>query len=156
MKTNQPHIPINILLADDDKDDRFFFDKALKELPTQTNLTTVGDGEQLMKYLLENSSKLPDVLFLDLNMPRKNGTECLAEIKDNEKLKDLPVVIYSTSLQEEVAEQLYKAGANYYVRKTDLAELKTILLRVLNLMIEKNFKRPSREEFIVTLAEAQF
>src|ERR1017187_4447154 len=88
--------PLNIIFADDDIDDRSFFEKALKELPISTNLTTVNDGEQLMKYLADNSEQLPDVLFIDLNMPRKNGFECIVEIRENEKLKDLSVVIFST------------------------------------------------------------
>ena len=65
MNPNQQNAPLNILLADDDTDDRFFFDKALKEIPIATHLTTVHDGEQLMNYLSENSEHLPDVLFLD-------------------------------------------------------------------------------------------
>ena len=83
--------PFNILLADDDIDDRFFFSKALKEIPISTNLTTVHDGEELMHYLEKNSKSLPNILFLDLSMPRKTGFECLYEIKDNEKFKDIPI-----------------------------------------------------------------
>ena len=78
---------LQILLADDDKDDRFLFREALSELPLFTNLETVHDGEQLMNYLNEHSDSLPHVLFLDLNMPRINGFECLSEIKHDEKLK---------------------------------------------------------------------
>jgi CheY-like chemotaxis protein len=143
--------PLRILLADDDKDDRFFFEKALQALPFPTQLTTVEDGKKLMIYLQENSADLPDVLFLDLNMPLKNGSECLAEIKDNEQLKKLPVVIYSTSLHEDVAELLYQKGAHYYVRKTDLADLEKILFNVLTLLTEKASSRPSRAEFIISL-----
>ncbi|MGZ3902669.1 MAG: response regulator, partial [Bacteroidia bacterium] len=95
---------INILLADDDKDDRYFFEKALKTLSIKAQLTISEDGEKLMAYLLKHSEKLPDVLFLDLNMPRKNGAECLTEIKLHEKLKKLPVIIYSTSLHDDVAD----------------------------------------------------
>src|SRR5688500_20391697 len=73
-------IPIKVLLADDDIDDRYFFEKVLKSLMVNTELATVEDGERLMIYLAENSEKLPDILFLDLNMPKKNGTECLSEI----------------------------------------------------------------------------
>jgi len=62
---------MKILLADDDIDDCFFFEKALEELQLSTHLTIVHDGQQLMNYLSENSKNLPDVLFLDLNMPRK-------------------------------------------------------------------------------------
>ncbi len=145
--------PLNILLADDDRDDRFFFDKALKSLPILTQLETIEDGEKLMAYLFKYSEKLPDVLFLDLNMPRKNGSECLKEIKSDPKLKQLPVIIYSTSLNESIADVFYKNGAHYYVRKTDLEELKKILLRFLTLMAEKNLERPSRDKFVITLME---
>lgn len=153
MKPGKLNTPLNILLADDDRDDRFFFNMALKGLPVPTHLTTVEDGEKLLFYL-KNAKKLPDVLFLDLNMPRKNGSVCLAEIKSNERLKKLPVIIYSTSLHEDVADLLYKGGAYYYVRKTDLAELKKILLRVLTLMTARDFMRPPREDFIISLVEA--
>ena len=75
--------PMNILLADDDADDCFFFEKALREIPMATQLTTVNDGERLMDHLSKNMEQLPDVLFLDLNMPRKSGFECLTEITEN-------------------------------------------------------------------------
>ncbi|MBC7383961.1 MAG: response regulator [Bacteroidia bacterium] len=141
----------HLLLADDDSDDRFFFDKTLKLLQFQTTLTTVEDGEKLMNYLSTNTTQLPDVLFLDLNMPRKNGSECLDEIKQNEKLKVLPVIMYSTSLHEDVADHLYKTGAHYYIRKTGLNELQKMLKTVLTLMVENKFNRPERDEFILRL-----
>lgn len=152
MKKKLPSAPLRILLADDDKDDRFFFDKALKDIPVETSLNTVEDGAQLMIYL-KKCTTLPDVLFLDLNMPRKNGMECLAEIKSNTKLKALPVVIYSTSLNEDIADLLYKNGAHYYVRKADLSELKKVLFQILTLMKEKNFAATSRSEFIISPVE---
>lgn len=117
--------PINVLLADDDRDDRFLFEKALKALALSAHLTTVHDGEQLMKYLSENSEHLPNVLFLDINMPRKNGFECLLEIKENEKLKNLPVVMFSTSYprdmnyERDIINTLLKMGAYDYIRKPD-------------------------------------
>lgn len=150
MTSHQQNAPLKILLADDDSDDRYFFDRALNSLPVLTLLETVEDGEVLMAYLLKKPKKLPDVLFLDLNMPRKNGSECLAEIKGNEQLKRLPVIIYSTSLYEEVANVLYKMGAHYYIRKSDHEELKKILMRVLTLMAGTNFARPSRNEFVIS------
>ena len=99
MKPQTPYSPLNILLADDDTDDCIFFENALKEICIETNLAIVHDGEQLLKYLLENSSRALaiDVIFLDLNMPRKNGFESLAEIKENDNLKHIPVVMFSTS-----------------------------------------------------------
>jgi CheY-like chemotaxis protein len=148
--TNSSHtdIPLNILLADDDFDDRHFFEKVLKNLPVPTRLATVEDGEKLMTYLFENSGNLPDVLFLDLNMPRKNGQECLLEIKQSEKLKRLPVIIYSTHMHEKDADLLYRNGAHYYIRKTDMIELAKVLLYVLNRMVANKFARPAKDKFI--------
>jgi CheY-like chemotaxis protein len=140
--------PLNVLLADDDTDDRYFFDKVLQSLPIRTQLVTVNDGEDLMGYLSENSEKLPDVLFLDLNMPKKNGSECLIEIKHNEKLRHLPVIIYSTHKHEKDADLLYRQGAHYYIRKTDMIELTKVLQHVLVRIVENRFARPSKDKFI--------
>ena len=108
---------LNILLADDDLDDCRFFKEALEALPLTTKLTTVNDGEELMTYLLENTDHLPHVLFLDINMPRKDGFECLTEIKNNDTLKDLPVVMFSTSGAQDKISILFKTGADVYIRK---------------------------------------
>jgi CheY-like chemotaxis protein len=125
---------IQILLADDDKDDCFLFREALSELPVATNLVTVHDGEQLMSYLMEHQSKLPNVLFLDLNMPRKNGFECLTEIKHTDVLKDLPVIMFSTSYprdmgyEQDIIKVLYNIGAQDYIRKPeDFNKLKQVI-----------------------------
>src|SRR6187551_1938729 len=104
----------NLLLADDDIDDCAFFKDALEELPVSATPLTVNDGVQLMNLLSAKSDNLPDILFLDLNMPRKSGFECLSEIKSIDKLKDLPVIIFSTSLGTEVVDLLYQKGAHYY------------------------------------------
>ena len=149
---NESVLPLHILLADDDTDDRYFFEKALKTLVVPTRLTTVTDGEELMSYLFDNDEELPSVLFLDINMPKKNGAECLTEIKRNEKLKLLPVVMYSTSGLLNAINLLYNEGAHYYVQKTDLASLRKVLLEVLTLLIENGFARPARENFIVNMA----
>lgn len=142
--------PINILLADDDMDDRYFFGRVLKRLPIHTHLVTVDNGEKLMTWLAENAEKLPDVLFLDLNMPRKNGVECLSEIKESEKLKQLPVIIYSTHMHADDAAILYRKGAHYYIGKTDTIELAEILQRMLPLLVKNKFARPSEHKFVFT------
>jgi CheY-like chemotaxis protein len=144
---------LHLLLADDDKDDRFFFTKALQELSIATRLTTVEDGEKLMEFLKSKNKALPDLLFLDLNMPRKNGSECLEEIKRTAKTKHLPVIIYSTSLLDDVADILYQNGAHYYIRKTDVPELKKIINYLLELVISKKFTRPDRQKFILNSVE---
>ena len=144
MMANQQGTPLNILLADDDIDDRSFFDKALKEIPVASQLKTFNNGEELMEYLVENSGQLPDVLFLDLSMPRKTGFECLAEIKENEKLKALSVIMFTTSftrgldLEENLKATLNAMGASDYIRKpSDFNELKQIIEKTLNELIAK-------------------
>ena len=134
MKTRQQNTSINILLADDDKDDRFFFEKALKEISILTNLKTVNDGEELMEYLGNNIEHLPDILFLDLSMPRKTGFECLTEIKENIKLKNIPIVVFSTSFSRDtiyemnLANKLFELGAQNYIRKPgDFSQLRNII-----------------------------
>jgi len=141
---------LHFLLADDDPDDRKFFGMVLETL-TPAKLTTVNDGEELMQYLLKNSSRLPDVLFLDVNMPRKNGAECLVEIKQNEKLKSLPVIIYSTSLHEDMADKFYNEGAHYYIKKGDLNDLEKLLKKVIRLFSKEKIGQPKRDAFIFTI-----
>jgi CheY-like chemotaxis protein len=138
MKINQGTSPLNILLADDDMDDRIFFEKALKEIPLSTTLSTVHNGEQLMTYLAVHADPFPDIIFLDLSMPRKTGFECLAEIKENEKLKALTVIMFTTSftrgfdLEENLITTLTRMGAYDYIRKpSDFNELKQIIEKTL-------------------------
>ena len=141
---------LKLLLADDDADDCIFFEDALKELPFGCSLKTVSDGEQLMRLLKTNQNSLPDILFLDLNMPRKNGYECLLEIKGNEKLKKLSVIIYSTSLNCEVVNKLYEKGAQHYIRKPgDFAKLKRTILEAITVTTQGNRSAPARENFII-------
>ena len=146
--------PIHILLADDDEDDRFFFAKTLNTLAIPTRLTTVDDGAQLMSYLHENSGKLPDILFLDINMPRKNGSECLSEIKSSKSIGEFPIVMYSTSLSSTVVDLLYENGAYYYLRKGILSELEENLQAILTSIREDKLVRPPRDRFILKLLQA--
>ena len=146
-------IPMNILLADDDTDDRFFFTRALKEIPIATHLTTVHDGEQLMIYLSGNPEHLPDVIFLDINMPRKNGFECVSEIKENKLLKDIFVVMFSTfysryiDYEQEMIKKLHDIGVDDFIRKPhNFEQLKQVILNVLIPVTEKKmFKKPEKK-----------
>ena len=130
---------LQLLLADDDEDDCLFFKEALAELPVDTHLTTVQDGEQLMQWLTTNTGPLPQALFLDLNMPRKGGYECLVEIKADQQLQQIPVIILSTSFEKEVADRLYKKGALDCIRKpTDFSQLKQLIQQTLMLLTPGN------------------
>ncbi len=133
---------INILLAEDDLDDCTFFKNALDSLPQETELKTVNDGEQLMQYLLDNSENLPEVLFLDINMPRKNGLECLAEIKKNILFKDLPVVVFSTLKSVDKINLVFKLGSHVYITKpNDIGQLKQVILNSLPIALEHKFSK---------------
>lgn len=154
MKTVQQNERLNILLADDDTDDYIFFREALKDSSTPMQLTVVQDGEQLMQMLCNETNPLPHALFLDLNMPRKNGFECLSEIRLNEKLKQLPVIIYSTSFHSKVADMLYKCGANYYISKPfQISELKKAVQQIITDLEKNTMTQPGREDFILLAEE---
>jgi CheY-like chemotaxis protein len=109
--------PIQVYLADDDEDDCQIFQEALGEVGKRVDLTISRDGEELMRTFKEKIPPAPQVLFLDINMPLKSGIECLKEMKQNEKLKDIPVVILSTSADATSIEKTFRGGANYYARK---------------------------------------
>ncbi len=146
--------PLNILLADDDTDDCNFFEKALEEISIATKLQIVNDGEELMNYLsdnlvrTQNYTPLPDVIFLDLSMPRKTGFECLTEIKQNEKLKDIQVVMFSTSYlrdydyEKQIINILKGLGADDYIRKRGgFEQLKQVINEALIKVKEKRGKK---------------
>jgi len=144
--------PIILLLADDDKDDCLFFKDALAELPITADLTMVHNGEQLMQLLADEKvvPPLPHVLFLDINMPRKNGFECLADIKSDEKLKSLPIIIFSTSYEQDVVNLLFKNGAQHYIRKpADFSQLKKVIYQALLLATQDEASQPLKENFVL-------
>ena len=125
----------NILLADDDPDDCDLFRTAISELKIGASLTMVYDGVQLMNLLKEYGT-LPCVLFLDQNMPKKNGMTCLKEIKNDEKLRSLPVYILSTSFDKNMIKTLYEKGAKHYIRKPNgFLDLKQVILNALTLTV---------------------
>ncbi len=148
MTATHQNTVLKILLADDDIDDRTFFGKALKEIPIATSLNTVNDGEKLMEYLSMNTEQLPDVLFLDLSMPRKTGFECLSEIKENKKLAGLTVIMFTTSftrgevLEHNLISTLTSMGAQDYIRKPgDFNDYKMVIQQALTRLKENTIER---------------
>lgn len=115
---------IIILMADDDDDDFLLAKKALKESKLLNTLHRVKDGEELLDYLksrgeYENNPdyRRPGVILLDLNMPRKDGREALREIKSDPVLRDIPVVVFTTSKTEEDIYKSYQLGVNSFITK---------------------------------------
>lgn len=133
---------LNILLADDDMDDCIFFKDALGELLQSTKLSIVNDGEKLMQSLSNEDNEIPDVVFLDINMPRKNGFECLSEMKHNDRLKNLPVIMFSTSNSQDKISKLFQSGAHVYIHKpADFEQLKQVIRHALPMATEEIFTR---------------
>jgi CheY-like chemotaxis protein len=108
---------VTILVAEDDEDDRFLVKEAFAANGKDANLQFVNDGQELMDYLLKTDNPLPEIIIMDLNMPRKGGHEALQEIKDHKSLQQIPVVVLSTSSMEKDIKQSYQLGANSYICK---------------------------------------
>jgi CheY-like chemotaxis protein len=144
-----------IFLADDDADDRLFFEEALEEISLATELTFATDGVELMAALEEIVTEMPPpphVIFLDINMPRKNGIECLKEIRENPRMKDIPVVIFSTTANENSIETTYSLGANCYICKPSSHQLLIKAIEtVLALNLWEQNQQLSKEKFVVTI-----
>ncbi len=141
---------LTVLLAEDDNADCLLFEEVLAELPVSVNLFTVTNGEQLLEWLNKKGIKLPDVLFLDLNMPRKNGFAALGEIKRSATLQDIPVIIFTTANDKERIRQVYKDAAHYYIRKPNkFRHLKELIYKVLVLISEDNISLPDKKNFIL-------
>ena len=122
---------LHIILADDDADDRFFFARALAKISPVKTFQTFSDGVYLMEHL-RTAVTYPDVIFLDENMPRRRGSECLVDIRKNGKLKHIPIIMYSTHYDIHTGDEFYKNGATYFFIKTNFDELVLVLEKVLH------------------------
>lgn len=140
---------LRIMLADDDIDDRDLFAEAIHELALNVSLELVEDGNELLTVLLSENYPLPHVLFLDLNMPNKNGRECLEIIRSNERLKNIVVVIYSTSSSQRDIDDTFEKGANLYVRKaSSFSDLLATARKVLSVQWDQFKPHSSRAKFL--------
>lgn len=117
--------PITILMADDDEEDRDLTREALERAHLTNEVRFVGDGQELLDYLRHegpysepgNDAPTPGIILLDLNMPKKDGREALAEIKADARLKTIPVVVLTTSRDEEDVVRSYDLGVNSFITK---------------------------------------
>jgi len=141
-----------IFLAEDDADDRMFFEDALKEVDIPVELTLATNGLELMSNLdVLTSHPPPDVIFLDLNMPFKNGLECLKEIRATPKLKEIPVVIFSTTGNKDVVDVTYRQGANYYVCKPSSFPLLVKVIETVLTLEMWQTPRPLKEKYLIAV-----
>ena len=143
---------IRILLADDDPDDQLLFREAFDGIKIKTQVDTVKNGMELMNHLQKNDVALPHLLFLDLNMPMKSGMDCLQEIRRNPALKEIAVVIYSTSSTDRDIEESFVRGANVYLQKpNDFTSLKKALGEVITINWQYQTCGLNRDNFLLCL-----
>lgn len=142
-----------ILLADDDSDDRSFFQEALVQAAIPAKLTMVEDGKQLTDFLAGiTNPPPPDIIFLDINMPLKNGKICLREIRNDKKFNSVPVVMFSTSSYHKDIEDTYATGANMYIVKSDFFENEVCTLKSLfSVNWKEHFMNRPKEKFVLKM-----
>jgi CheY-like chemotaxis protein len=143
--------PVKIILAEDDKDDQEFFLEALNAANISSEVTMVENGEELLSTLRDPDEPNPDIVFIDINMPVKGGKEALAEIKSDQKLKDIPAVMLSTSSHPNDIEETFSKGANLYVQKpSSFTGFILILKKVFLLHWTKVLINPVKNIFFVS------
>jgi CheY-like chemotaxis protein len=137
----------HVLLAEDDNEDYYIFSVAIQQVPLTVLLTRAENGELLMKLLDE---KVPDILFLDMLMPCKDGQQCLREIRANKKYDALPIIVYSSLDDLRTIEFCYREGSNLYaIKPSSFDELKTILERILTIDWKKVMYFPTFSDFVL-------
>jgi len=118
MRSSKP-----ILLVEDDKVDVMTVKRALKDLNIKNRLVNTANGEEALEYLKNNGNKKPCIILLDLNMPKMNGIEFLQIVKADDSLKEIPVIVLTTSSQQQdIAESFKLSIAGYIVKSVDYAE----------------------------------
>jgi CheY-like chemotaxis protein len=135
----------SIILADDDEDDRFVFRDVIYQVASNVTVEIVSNGLQLMDLLKHFA---PDLLFLDLEMPYKNGLECLVEIRNNPRLQELPVIVFSSTTRPANIQTAYEMGAHLFlIKESSFSEYTAAIESILAL----NWKEPGiiREQFCV-------
>jgi len=142
---------MNILLVDDDEDERQAFAEAIDKLGLPLDLLYARNAGELFEYL-EKKSDI-NLIFLDINMPLKDGRVCLKELKTNEKYRHIPVLVYSVSQSIEDVDEVFAGGAHYYAVKP-YAEVNFIETLKLVFGIDWTLEQPipSREQFVINLA----
>ena len=127
-----------IIIVDDDKEDREIFISALDSLNLDAEIFQFCNGVDLMAYLFDSSSQLPNIIFLDLNMPLMNGEECLSDIRGDSRFNNISVIIYSGYYDNFMMEMLKKNGADhYFLKPNNLEDLERLIEESLALLAKK-------------------
>jgi CheY-like chemotaxis protein len=144
---------LHILLVDDNKNEHVFFTHALKSIDQSVRLDSLTSGTALIERIYDSSRPLPDILFLDVNMPVKSGKECLALLRTDGRFDGMPIVMYSTSDAETDTDETFALGADLYVRKpVEIVDLAYLLRAVLAVYHQGNIRQTSREQYVISSA----
>lgn len=135
------------LLADDDRDDAELFGEALTVIDPPVHFQHVPDGRAVFRFLNNDSNRKPDIIFLDLNMPEMSGWQCLAKLKNDIHLREIPVIMYSTSTNPRDREIAGELGAVGFVTKPSDFKLLTKILASLSQSSPENLKSALRTTF---------
>ena len=137
----------DVLLAEDDKDDVLIFELAVEQARIIINLRHAIDGDELFRLLKE---AIPDIIFLDINMPCKDGVTCIAEIRQNPDYNHVPVIMYTSYNHSQKIEAAYKKGANFYLIKTEsIVELAEKLKKIFSVEWKKYMYYPPINQFVI-------
>jgi two-component system, response regulator len=110
-------VPITVVVAEDDEDDRLLIQEAFRANCQCLTLHFTNDGLELLEYLTSDGASKPCLILIDLNMPKMGGLEAVEKIKSNDKLKDIPIIVLTTSDDEDTIAKSYCSGVNSYIRK---------------------------------------
>ncbi len=139
---------VTVFYTDDDEEDLEFFKDIIKGISDNVKIITHQSGKNLL-VALNNPPPDPNMLFLDLNMPGMTGFDVLRQIRENEILKELPIIIFTTSQDDEAIAKSRNLGANYFVTKTgNFNDLKKSIAHALN--IDWSNFHPSKDNFVYT------
>ncbi|MBP6730825.1 MAG: response regulator [Chitinophagales bacterium] len=142
---------VHIFLADDDTDERVLFHEAIRLNAIEAELSVAGNGSELLELLLSMPVNATRLVFLDLNMPIKNGYDCLREIRQHETLRTLPVIIYSTSNNQKDINDTFEAGADFYLHKpSSFNDLQSAMRKLIALQ-RKVHEKTTRENFVIAV-----
>jgi len=148
MKSNITPPSLHVLFVDDDSDESYLFNEALEHSGLNIQMSKAKDGNDLLSYL--RSQPLPDIVFIDLNMPYKDGLEALIEIRKDKKFEKLPLIIYSTTKNNSHIDLTYQNGASLFVVKPNNFDGMVQIVKKVCTIDWKNFSVPQRDEFLVT------
>jgi CheY-like chemotaxis protein len=122
---------MTIFYIDNDPDDCQIFSEVIRTIDPRIKCLTCMDSEQGLRILKNELETLPDLVFLDINMPRKDGVQCLMEIRNDEKLKDLPIIMFSTSISEANKQKFTMHHALYLAKPMTLRKYTTVLREII-------------------------